>query len=60
MATGTGKTVVMAMLILYNYLNRKDNMQDTRFADNFLIVAPGITIRDRLSVLYMDKCYGLV
>ena len=55
MATGTGKTVVMAMLILYNYLNRKDNMQDTRFADNFLIVAPGITIRDRLSVLYFDN-----
>lgn len=57
MATGTGKTVVMAMLILYNYLNRKDNMQDTRFADNFLIVAPGITIRDRLSVLYLDNSH---
>ena len=55
MATGTGKTVVMAMIILYNYLNRKDNIQDTRFADNFLIVAPGITIRDRLSVLYLDN-----
>ena len=57
MATGTGKTVVMAMLILYNYLNRKDNMQDTRFADNFLIVAPGITIRDRLNVLYLDNSH---
>ena len=57
MATGTGKTVVMAMLILYNYLNRKDNMQDTRFADNFLVVAPGITIKDRLSVLYLDNSH---
>ncbi len=54
MATGTGKTVVMAMLILYNYLNKKINVQDTRFADHFLIVAPGITIRDRLGVLYID------
>lgn len=55
MATGTGKTVVMAMLILYNYINKKTNPQDTRFADHFLIVAPGITIRDRLSVLYIDE-----
>lgn len=55
MATGTGKTVVMAMLILYNYLNKKVNLQDTRFADHFLLVAPGITIRDRLGVLYIDE-----
>lgn len=58
MATGTGKTVVMAMLILYNYINKKINTQDTRFADNFLIVAPGITIKDRLSVLYIDESKG--
>lgn len=55
MATGTGKTVVMAMLILYNYINKKVNVQDTRFADHFLIVAPGITIRDRLGVLRIDE-----
>ncbi|MBW9203502.1 restriction endonuclease subunit R [Bacteroidales bacterium SW292] len=55
MATGTGKTVVMAMLILYHYINKKENPQDTRFADHFLIVAPGITIRDRLGVLYIDS-----
>ena len=55
MATGTGKTVVMAMLILYHYINKKENPLDARFADHFLIVAPGITIRDRLGVLYMDE-----
>ncbi len=55
MATGTGKTVVMAMLILYNYINRKVSPQDTRFADHFLVVTPGITIRDRLAVLYLDE-----
>lgn len=58
MATGTGKTVVMAMLILYNYLNKKINLQDTRFADCFLIVAPGITIKDRLGVLFVDDSAG--
>ena len=55
MATGTGKTVVMAMLILYNYINKKEYHQDTRFADFFLLVAPGITIRDRLGVLRIDE-----
>jgi type III restriction enzyme len=51
MATGTGKTVVMAMLIAWHTLNKSANPQDRRFSDAFLIVAPGITIRDRLRVL---------
>ena len=51
MATGSGKTVVMAALILYHFFNRREYRQDTRFADYFLIIAPGITIRDRLGVL---------
>lgn len=55
MATGTGKTVVMGALIIYHYLNRQEYQADTRFADYFLIVAPGITIRDRLGVLMVDK-----
>ena len=54
MATGAGKTVVMACLILYHYFNRQEYRTDTRFADNFLLVAPGITIRDRLGVLRVD------
>lgn len=51
MATGSGKTVVMAMLIAWQALNKFANPQDRRFADSFLIVTPGITIRDRLRVL---------
>ena len=51
MATGAGKTVVMAMLIAWHALNKSDNRQDARFSDAFLIVTPGITIRDRLRVL---------
>jgi type III restriction enzyme len=51
MATGSGKTVVMAMLIAWHALNKRANPQDARFSDTFLIVTPGITIRDRLRVL---------
>ena len=51
MATGSGKTVVMAMVIAYNTLNKIRYPQDTRFTDAFVIIAPGITIRDRLNVL---------
>ncbi len=51
MATGSGKTVVMAMLIAWQALNKLEDRQDARFSDAFLIVTPGITIRDRLRVL---------
>ncbi len=51
MATGSGKTVVMAMLISWQALNKLVSPQDNRFSDAFLVVAPGITIRDRLRVL---------
>ena len=51
MATGSGKTVVMAMLIAWHTLNKIESPQDARFSDSFLIVTPGITIRDRLRVL---------
>jgi len=51
MATGSGKTVVMAMLIAWQALNKLANPQDGRFSDTFLVVTPGITIRDRLRVL---------
>jgi type III restriction enzyme len=51
MATGSGKTVVMAMLIAWHALNKFNDSKDRRFSDKFLIVTPGITIRDRLRVL---------
>ncbi|MGH2563617.1 MAG: DEAD/DEAH box helicase family protein, partial [Ginsengibacter sp.] len=51
MATGSGKTVVMAMIIAYHTLNKIRYPLDTRFTDAFVIVTPGITIRDRLNVL---------
>jgi type III restriction enzyme len=51
MATGSGKTVVMAMLIAWHTLNKLANSKDGKFNDTFLVVTPGITIRDRLRVL---------
>jgi type III restriction enzyme len=51
MATGAGKTVVMSMLIAWQALNKLASPQDARFSDTFLIITPGITIRDRLRVL---------
>lgn len=51
MATGTGKTVVMSMLITWNVLNKLKFKQDTRFSKNVLIVAPNLTVKSRLQVL---------
>lgn len=51
MATGSGKTIVMSQLIAWNVLNKVANGKDTRFSKNVLIVAPGLTVRNRLSVL---------
>ena len=51
MATGSGKTVVMAMVIAWQVLNKVANPQDSRFSRNVLAIAPGLTIRHRLAVL---------
>ena len=51
MATGTGKTIVMAMLIAWNFLNKAANPGDDRFSKYALIVAPGLTVKERLQVL---------
>ncbi len=51
MATGSGKTVVMAMVIAWHILNKVANPQDARFSKNVLVVAPGLTVKKRLEVL---------
>ena len=51
MATGSGKTIVMGMLIAWQVLNKVANSKDTRFSKNVLVIAPGLTVRNRLSVL---------
>ena len=51
LATGTGKTTVMAMLIAWQTINAVRRPQSNRFTRGFLVVTPGITIKDRLRVL---------
>ncbi len=51
MATGSGKTIVMAMLIAWQVLNKTAYPQDARFAKNVLVMAPGLTVKSRLAVL---------
>ena len=49
MATATGKTPVMAMLILWQAANHRNaGSDDDRFVRRFLILTPGLTVRDRL------------
>tara|TARA_B100000929_G_scaffold41910_2_gene29890 strand:- start:7367 stop:10363 length:2997 start_codon:yes stop_codon:yes gene_type:complete len=51
LATGAGKTTVMAMIIVWQTVNAVRRPQSKIFTRGFLLVAPGITIRDRLRVL---------
>ena len=61
LATGAGKTTVMAMLIAWQTLNAVRHPGSKRFTNGFLVVAPGLTIKDRLRVLQPndpDNYYG--
>ncbi len=51
LATGAGKTTVMAMIIAWQTINAVRRPGSKYFTRGFLVVAPGITIRDRLRVL---------
>lgn len=51
MATGSGKTTVMAMIIAWQTINALRYPTSKRFTRGFLVVTPGITIKDRLRVL---------
>ncbi len=51
MATGSGKTVVMAMLISWAFCNRGTKPGDPRYPRRALVVCPNLTIKERLNVL---------
>jgi type III restriction enzyme len=51
LATGAGKTTVMAMLIAWQTINAARHPNSKRFTRGFLIVTPGITIKDRLRLI---------
>jgi type III restriction enzyme len=54
MATGSGKTVVMAMLISWAFCNRGRNPSDERFPNGVLVCCPNLTVKERLQVLRPD------
>lgn len=58
LATGAGKTTVMAMLIAWQTINAVRRPGSKRFTRGFLVVTPGITIRDRLQVLKPNDPYS--
>jgi len=51
LATGAGKTTVMAMLIAWQTVNAVRHRGSKHFSRGFLVVTPGLTIKDRLRVL---------
>ena len=56
MATGTGKTWVMHALMIWQLLNAKHEEECSgRYTKNFLIVAPGIIVYDRLLDAFKGK-----
>ncbi len=58
LATGAGKTTVMAMLIAWQTINAARHPLSKRFTSGFLILTPGLTIRDRLRVLQPNDPYS--
>jgi type III restriction enzyme len=61
LATGAGKTTVMAMIVAWQTINATRHPQSKRFTRGFLVVAPGLPIKDRLRVLQPndpDSYYG--
>jgi type III restriction enzyme len=56
MATGTGKTWVMHALLIWQYLNAKyEEARSGRYSKNFLLVAPGLIVYERLLDAYLGK-----
>ena len=50
LATGTGKTVVMAMIIVWSTLHKR-KVSGSSLSANFLVLVPNLTVRDRVSGL---------
>ena len=59
MATGTGKTAVMAAIILWQTCNHRAYPADRRFTNRFLAITPGVTVRERLEAGLQYMKFGL-
>ena len=58
LATGAGKTTVMAMIIAWQTINAVRRPNSKKFTRGFLVISPGLTIRDRLRVLQPNDPYS--
>ena len=54
MATGSGKTYAMALIVVWSYFNRLSE-KDNRYPDNFLIIAPNVIVYERLAKDFADN-----
>lgn len=60
MATGTGKTLVMGMVVVWQVANALSYPKQKDFSAAIFVVAPGLTVKERLRVLYpgeVDNVY---
>lgn len=55
MATGSGKTVVMAMLVAWAFCNRGQNPQSKEYPNGVLVCCPNLTVKERLQVLRPEQ-----
>jgi len=55
MATGSGKTVVMSMVVVWAFCNRGQNPATTLFPNGVLICCPNLTVKERLQVLRPER-----
>src|SRR3989442_7676933 len=55
MATGTGKTWVLAALLIWQYFNKRQDPSSKRFSQHFLVVTPGLVVLDRLLDSFLGK-----
>ena len=56
MATGTGKTWVLNAILIWQYLNAKySNNSENLYSKNFLLIAPGLIVYERLLDAYLGK-----
>ena len=55
MATGTGKTWVLAALLVWQYFNAINNEREKQYSAHFVLVAPGHEVLNRLLDMFLGK-----
>lgn len=55
MATGTGKTWVLAALLVWQYFNAQNGENEKKYSKHFMVVAPGHEVLNRLLDMFLGK-----